>query len=425
MQFYLPAAARKSGAKFNPRHFLALCEAICPLEVRFTTDLAEAQNSRATFVIRGPGSSSVSRASVANRSGEHFVFDHIEKDELAALRGSGARLLIDFGWEYFAPNPNVVKGLASALDEFGLDSKNVMLLHSNLVATPALHRLWQDVSSTPPPASLEFPVALALGTFHQERHMSDQVDRARRARDRLVRGNKSRLFACFNGEGRPHRFYFLAGLAKRGVLDRGYVSMLAYRKRLGADNQDSYKDVLRTLRNAPRIEELEPHLSALMERLPLVLDIETVDLAAIETLAWESQNGEYYDDSWFSVVLDTAFYEDDILFITEKVMKSVMNCSPFIYLGNAGAKQQLHQWGFETFSPAIVQPDSEASSTRMWSAIDEVTRLSALRGPDLHDLGHQLWASAEQNFDNFTTRLPVKLREDFRGLISAMVDAGG
>ena len=62
---------------------------------------------------------------------------------------------------------------------------------------------------------------------------------------------------------------------------------------------------------------------------------------------WADLN-EYYKHSFCTILTESEF-DDDIIFITEKLLKSIINYHPFIVLSAPNYLKKLHELGFKTF----------------------------------------------------------------------------
>ena len=60
-------------------------------------------------------------------------------------------------------------------------------------------------------------------------------------------------------------------------------------------------------------------------------------------------NENWYDSTWFSMVVETSTDFNDGLFVTEKTCKPLAYYHPFMIFGQPGTLKQIRNWGFETF----------------------------------------------------------------------------
>lgn len=418
MQFFVPAATIKRS-KYYPRHFQILADHFQHLKLGELS--ASPRPDDWTLVVRSPGYQGLSRAT-ARRIGIDCAFDLLSADEIELVKARKGRILLDLGWEMLNPLPNVVVGMAETLKELSLDPARVFIFHSNQNARQLFSRQWIDLVGTSPPLSLEFPVAMALCVVHhQKARDADAVARRKaEAHARTSNGGRTRLFNSFNGEVRPHRLYMAAAFQKLGLLERAYFSLIYPRKSAKETDEEFRTRSLKLIRKLPRGREFEPAAREILEMLPLELDLGGLPQGGVEEIAWVSQDPIYYDDSRFSVVIDTAVSDSDSLFVTEKVLKPIMNHSPFVLVGSAGGANLLRSYGFRTFEPHIRQCESGTYEDVIQCAVDEVARLSKLNEAELDTLSRSLAETCDYNAAQFWTSFPVMLEHKFEECLLAL-----
>jgi hypothetical protein len=423
MQFSIPAATKKR-TKYFPRHFQILADYFHGLQLGELPPTLEPH--RWTIVVRSPGYQGLSRATAAPM-GIDCAFDLLSSEEIATIKQQNGRILLDLGWEMLNPLPNVVVGLAETLKELGLDSRRIFIFHSNQNARQTFTRSWIDLVGTPPPLGLEFPVAMALCVVHHQkgRNVDSIRQRKMEAGERTSESRRSRLFNSFNGEVRPHRLYMAAAFQNLGLLDRGYFSLI-YPRKSAKETEDQFRmRSLKLIRKFPRGNELERAAREILEMLPLELDLGALPKGGVEEIAWVSQDPVYYDDSRFSVVIDTAVSDSDSLFVTEKVLKPIINHSPFLLVGSAGGANLLRSFGFRTFEPHIRQCESGGYEDVIQCAVEEVARLSRLSESELDALSRALAETCDYNAAQFWTSFPLMLKHKFDECLLALGPEAG
>ncbi len=183
-------------------------------------------------------------------------------------------------------------------------------------------------------------------------------------------------------------------------MDQGFVSLLGY-----SGGAPPTADQLRASIARYRDTELvDPVIPQFLEQLPMKIDVGLEEswhnAAYIQVLPWISPQAEPYDQSYFSIILDTSFDDGDMLFLTPIAYKSFMNFSPFVYFGNQGALAELHRLGFQTFSPFIDESydDIADSGDRLHAGLAELDRLISMSKSDLADIHAALWDRLTYNF---------------------------
>jgi hypothetical protein len=156
-------------------------------------------------------------------------------------------------------------------------------------------------------------------------------------------------------------------------------------------------DLAPMLDRMPFAAELRPLLPALASQLPLVLDYRP---RGILPELHDTPDTALFDDSYFSIVTETLFTDDSMLFLTEKPLKSILNLHPFVCVGNPGTMAEFRRMGFETFAPFIDESyDTITDPTaRMTVVLNEIERLVNLPMARLHEIYCALWPRLEHNY---------------------------
>jgi hypothetical protein len=161
----------------------------------------------------------------------------------------------------------------------------------------------------------------------------------------------------------------------------------------------------------------------------MTLDIDPTNVRAtiegFEAMAWSSQDPRYYDESWFSIVSDTLFYDDHAVLVTEKVMKPIMQGAPYVYFGGPRALAHLHSWGFEPLGGAFAADYDRLTdpTVRMNAALEAAERVLALDEPALREEVRAAWPVCEHNHWHFWSELPKRLGDGFRTQVLDVIGA--
>jgi len=176
-----------------------------------------------------------------------------------------------------------------------------------------------------------------------------------------------KLFLSMNRVARPHRRTIVCHLLRRGFLERSIVSF-------HDDHPDRTRFDDREMQSA--WEELQKRQPLVIDRdLPLDFSQYMQDNFAAVTIgeAWP------YRDTSFSIVCETHF-TNDILFVSEKVWKPIVNGHPFVIVGTPAILVYLRSLGFKTFTP-IIDESYDAlidNGERMQALLAVIDRLGAL-----------------------------------------------
>ena len=130
-------------------------------------------------------------------------------------------------------------------------------------------------------------------------------------------------FIYLNRVPKVERVYFYKEIAKHDILDNSFYSW-----------------------NPENFEGFEGH--------ELVVDvenksIENFDYAPGDRYCEWSSLSDYYRHSFCTILCESEF-DNDIIFITEKLLKSIINYHPFVLFGPPNYLKKLHELGFKTFN---------------------------------------------------------------------------
>ena len=148
--------------------------------------------------------------------------------------------------------------------------------------------------------------------------------------------DKIKLFSNLNKKPRAHRVYWYCLLYVNNMLKKGLVSMNKFDWH---DQSPAY---------AGRQFEKEK-FKEISETLPSLINGKGNEEKSTDYYV-KRFNVEVALDSWVSVVSE-AQYEDnqETVFISEKIFKSIAQSQPFLVLGNKNSLQELKKLGYKTF----------------------------------------------------------------------------
>jgi len=146
-----------------------------------------------------------------------------------------------------------------------------------------------------------------------------------------IENNNSLDFNSLNRTYKEHRIAHLYYLAKNGLLNKGLVS---------ANEIKTYQlSVLSILQNSITIEEVD---SIICKNYPKFVDGDWS-----KNNAANSVNTDIFKNSLLSFITETKFNED-VVFLTEKVFKPLSFGHPMIVLGSCGVLDALSEMGYKT-----------------------------------------------------------------------------
>lgn len=429
MLLYAAKGRWDARRKFQPRHFRMLTDALAPGQVSWTDDLSAVPHRDWALVVHAPGGYALSKSLAARHKGGLYVFDALSRRERRMLEAREGTLVLDLDWDPLIADEEIVAGLIQSLDRLGLDDSRIRLVHANQTARPTFEAHWRRHTKREPLRTLEFPASFALAVaYHHGRASSEEMTaRLGRARSAVEHGAKGKLLASFNGHLRAQRLHLIAWMSHIGLLERAHVSMLGYSKgswllkrlRRGATLRPP-ADLQASLAKMPYADEIEADVHEIWRRLPMTLDLER-DFRdrGYERVVWESPDPRYYDDSWFSVVVESHGDRPGVLHITEKVAKPMLNAHPFLALGGAHALAKLREYGFESFSPLFRESFDTwpHPKERFRLFLEELRRLAGVPEDEIRQGCLELWDRCEHNYRHFLgggarSRLAASFQKD-------------
>lgn len=428
IQIFVQDRDRADRSKFYPRYFERLfqsngfADAIRPV-------CGGADDERPLLHVINLGSPHrLSREQGAAKGGGFSVYDGLDRAQWAAIRNRGGKLIFDMAIEAFFPTDQHVLSCFAGADENGVDPQDVTILNSNRHAAARFEAARRRLGLPAGPGMVDLNACYWLIKGHNRLDDASRpgIEARLASAEQARRGERHKKFVSFNGRLRRHRLFVVLWMLARGYLDEGHVSLLGYSAGEAKDVSAAAKLVARYRNSATAI----PFLPELLARMPLDLDVgldaSQRDGSYIKLLPWISPDPQFYDDSYFSVVVDTSFDDPDMLFLTPIAFKSMMNLSPFVYFGNAGALGELRALGFRTFAPEIDERYDEMTDhgERMAAALAELDRLAGLNKPQLAALHEALWPRLVHNYWHFHTPDPDAFATTVADQILATVAPG-
>jgi hypothetical protein len=138
----------------------------------------------------------------------------------------------------------------------------------------------------------------------------------------------------------------------------------------------------------------------------------------------QPQDIEFFDNSYFSIVAETAYYQTNVygptisiekdIFPSEKIYKPIMMKHPFILMGRPYFLETLRSHGYKTFHPFIdesydaVEDDAE----RMRLIFNEISRLSSMTDDQYREWMQQVKPIVEHNKRHMQTNSEYRVTKD-------------
>jgi len=201
--------------------------------------------------------------------------------------------------------------------------------------------------------------------------------------------NDKDLFLSYNRRPRPHRTILMCELIRAGLLNRGLVSYY------GNNTKDSVSRV--KLYNRPG---LKPEAELLDAVIPLEIDM---DLGT-NNPAWNIVE-EHYKRTFVSVVPETL-YDNDVIFFSEKIWKTIAVGHPFILVSSKGMLKKLRDQGYYTYGAWWDESydNIPGLGDRIRHITLELQRLSKLPKEELVNMRKAMEPVIKHNQDLFNSR---------------------
>lgn len=305
--------------------------------------------------------------------------DALPPDILSQVKNKQLKLVFDLSYEGWIHAPKMIYDLF--IKPYDLDSNDCILLTGSLSAQNDTNTFCQSIGIEPFMTIWHLPmmrdIALELKFKQKKLYHSDPLKSYKRKEKKFEKS-----FLNFNRRWRYHR-PALVGLFKvYDILEKGYVSLSK-----SDDNIDwntAYDHVLNLNHHNEQFKDLWINNKTTIMSIPnMTLDFE--DLRENKANLDLSAN-PYYDNSYFSVVSETNFYQSiaPAIFFSEKTFKPIAFKHPFILVSVPNSLPVLRELGYQTFGPFIDESyDLETDDTlRMFKILTEIKRLCNLSDID-------------------------------------------
>mgnify|MGYP003640243650 CR=1 FL=1 len=204
----------------------------------------------------------------------------------------------------------------------------------------------------------------------------------------------TKKFLNLNRRWRLHRPLLVTMLYDRGLLDEGYVSLAP------SDDRRDWKQVWNWLSKKhyghKEITKILKRSEGVQHLPPMYLDEKDLVTNRAEH---QTSIESYYQETFFSVVSETTFYEN-VPFLSEKIFKTIAMGHPFILVGSPNTLQYLKKLGYKTFAPHINEHyDSiEDHGDRAIAIVDEIERICKLNKAEWREWMSKVRPIAEHNY---------------------------
>jgi hypothetical protein len=213
-------------------------------------------------------------------------------------------------------------------------------------------------------------------------------------------------FLNFNRRWRYHRPMLTALLNARGLLDNGFISLGP-----SDDNrnwQNSWEIMSYISNHYAPLNDFFLNNQEHIQTIPYMY-LDKQDLT-INHVRLENSVYKYYEDTYFSVVSETNYFDDfenfdEPPFLSEKTFKAIAFKHPFILVSSYNTLAYLKSIGYKTFSPFIDEryDTVKNSGKRLMMIADEIERLCNLTETQLHEFIEFCKPIVEHNYSLLTS----------------------
>ena len=291
------------------------------------------------------------------------------------LKAGQARLLLNCGHEISFVDAFFAEMLRKMADLLGCDPARIVYV----AQSPNVVDRYAEVAMA---ASGGQPSVVCAGNSHlllpwTNTPSSTDVPRPRR-------------FLCLNNIPHVFRAALLLRMVRDGIDERGFVSFnWGFTAPLPPGSAPVTAEGLRPYFPDRPDTEIAALMAEVEPRLPLRLDLGGAALDSHGRGAHVEQfSGDLTAQAYFTVVTESDMeWPDHTRRFTEKTVKPLASCNPFIVFGNAGVLAALRGMGFLTFGDVIDEGyDAIANPVeRFEAAYSQLRRISAM-GLDEHTM---------------------------------------
>lgn len=224
---------------------------------------------------------------------------------------------------------------------------------------------------------------------------------------------KEKLFLSFNRISRKHRIALLGLLYEKNLINDSFYSF--FPEFYNSDPMTKELKALSSHISYWTYNRIEDQINKHKHEFPLLLNTDSIDENANYVKDTDLQ---YYQNSYFSVVTETFFFElgksynpntvyDELgVFFSEKIFKPIACKHPFIMLNRPNALMYLRKLGYKTFHPYINEEYDliENDEDRLLAIVSEISRLCAMTDDEWITWQTNVNPIIEHNFNILTSK---------------------
>ena len=307
-----------------------------------------------------------------------FFWKFISQKALTEIESKRGIILIDYSMEPFISRSYHIL-LHKCLEDSGIDLESIYIMVNSFNAKQ-LYETWFPIGQRKYKI-INTPFCLE----HSSYYYSQSIDRSENkvaTVDVFLSTKDVQRDSHFLMKIKAPKEHRLKTLIR--LIDDGFIGLgdWSFSGRENFSKTGEYKNAVRnlTLINKERVETL--------------LDKGQHNLKSEENLtfniinAWTDENYTAHLASYFDICFESFFYdESEVISLTEKIFKPIINFQPFIYVATRGSLQILRDLGFKTFEPFIDESyDQELDNDkRLLMAYEQIKRLCLMTKQEIHE----------------------------------------
>lgn len=311
---------------------------------------------------------------------EIFLLDTlISSNDIEKIRNKEYHIVLDNSDECFY---DIIDSIyKNIVDKFNIPAEQITLISGGPRIIDRVRQLGF------PPINIEWASACELSIkqsypYQYSQHLNT-----------LEHKEYSKKFLLFNRRWRPWRPMLITLLYDRGLLDHGYVSLGQ------SDTLDNWNNIYNNLYHLFDFKDVLDKNKSIKSLPPMYLD--TNDLVT-NRVGLSNTTDSYFENSYFSVITETTYFNNQPIFPTEKIFKAIAMRHPFILVTVPGTLKFLREQGYKTFEGIINESyDSEYNdSNRLILIVNEIQRLCKLNTTELDQFLNYAKGICEFNFSH-------------------------
>lgn len=355
------------------------------------------------------------------------IIKALTEPQLTALRQNKSVLILDNSLEGIVFQEQIFEQFYKELNREKIDPQNIIILTENL-SLSEYHEKWLYLKGYKNGIKIFFYHA-----FMNWMALAWQKDMSSSSSS-LMEFHQNQMYDIKNHRDKDYDFLFLNNMPKDHRL---LTALMLYQEKVIGNGLSSFANLKNPdiqLKKAidlavNNIRNYYPNnafylnvLNDFIRETPLIVDGESGSLEFRKNRVTQV-NFSLFKKTHFSIVTESESTHGQMVRFTEKCLKPLSCCHPFVVIGNPFTLKSLRNFGFKTFSPYIDETYDEVCDTdlRFDFAINSILNLARMNKVDLSRLIYKLQSVLEHNFYHAVTELPNICHEIHNDIIKYII----